>query len=238
MRKESTVQFDYPSMQDLGQLAFCRVWHDHKWNDWYLDKAEVTTKESHKKITDHDGPWEFPCHDWVKDETRPVPAEVQLPVDSHGNDGLLDLMERKYEADLEHKLSQELGLTELEVNLFSTSRDILKRKLHSKEYATIDEERAMLPVDTEAEDLKGMSTVQISVKTATKTLETDTSKSRNWCAVSLRSVCTIKSSCFIQLSAQQLRTAHTKLEKPTTMPWGRQSMGNALKFLLSLPLEK
>jgi hypothetical protein len=195
MRKEATIEFDYPSMQDLGQLAYCRVWHDHKWHDWYLDKAEVAIKETHAEITDHAGPWEFPCDDWVKDETRPVPVEFQVPVDSQGDDGLLDLMERKYEADLEHKLSQDLGLTEVEVNLFATSRDILKRKLQANEPLTvlqaasqqntaIDEERAVLPVHIEDKDHKAMSTVQIAVKAATKTLEADISESQKWCGLS------------------------------------------------------
>ena len=127
--KESVVEFVYPSMHDLGELVFCRVWHDHQWNSWHLHRAEVAVNKASAGAIGGAGPWEFPCDDWVKDETRPVPVELRLPADSQGYDGLLELMERKQEADLEHKLSQELGLTEDEVNLFAASRNILKRKL-------------------------------------------------------------------------------------------------------------
>ena len=30
LKRGSRLEFDYPSMKDLGQLTCCRIWHDHK----------------------------------------------------------------------------------------------------------------------------------------------------------------------------------------------------------------
>jgi hypothetical protein len=188
------VHFDYPSMQDLGELALCRVFClDHKQKHWHLHKVAVAIKE--KK-------WEFPCDDQTRDETHPVPAEFLLPLDSQGDDelmsGLRDLMERDHEAKIEHQLSQELGLTEVELKLLVTSRNILKRKLRARhavspitsgQLAPVDEERGMLPVPAEDEDRSDMSTVHLAVKAATKTLAADNSDLQEGCALLAHPIC-------------------------------------------------
>ena len=184
------VHFDYPSMQDLGELALCRVFcPDHKHHHWRLVKVAVAIKE--KK-------WEFPCEDQTRDETRPVPVEFLLPLDSHSDDelmsGLRDLMEREHESKIVNQLSQDLGLTEVELKLLVTSRNILKRKLqarHAVSPIAVDEERGLLPVRTENENRQDMSTVHLAVRAATKKLAAGTSELQERCALLAHPVCSV-----------------------------------------------
>lgn len=199
LKRGSRLEFDYPSMKDLGQLTCCRIWHDHKKDAWHLMQADVHLKDSSGSsrsaaaaaAAGGDSSWTFPCNDWVKDETRPVPQEFTLPLHSQGDDALQEMMERKREADLEHGFSQQLGMTDEQVRLFATSRNILKRQLRAERGMSTLAMKGTHPANPRHDDKQPhqqeMSAVHLAMKeaVATKmasTLEAENAELRERCA--------------------------------------------------------
>lgn len=186
--ESSNIQFDYPSTADLGELLFCRVWHDQAEDHLHLLEAQVTIKRPRAKHTER--AWEFPCNAWVADEIRPVPFEFMLPPDSPRDDGLLELMQRSHEKELEHKLSQDIGMTKDEIQLFATSRSILKRKMDQNRHAAVstrgfpadEEEGVHAEENAEQKTDVHMSSVHLAVRAVAKAATPGTSMLRARCA--------------------------------------------------------